>query len=233
MCFDDWWIYALWVVGAYLYGALPVVYLIGRMRGVDLSKEEDMHISLWRNVGRVEGLVGVTWDVIKGGIAVAVVHRVLGLEAGLVAAVGLGVIMGEMWPVFLSFRGEKANTTGLGMAAALAYQALPFLITPIAIGALVRTAPRFLDSRRTLNERLKFGGPPSFSLPLGMFCGFGLFPLGCWVMDLPWETIAAGIVLFGLIVVKRLVTGLREDLKTGGNKPSIVLNRLLFDRSFL
>jgi hypothetical protein len=29
------------------------------------------------------------------------------------------------------------------------------------------------------------------------------------------------------------VTGLREDLRMGGNKVSILLNRLLFDRSFL
>ena len=82
MCFEDWWIYALWIIGAYLYGALPVVYLIGRLRGVDLSKEEDMHISLWRNVGRIEGLMGVTWDVAKGGIAVAIVDRVLRSRAG-------------------------------------------------------------------------------------------------------------------------------------------------------
>ena len=233
MCFDDWWIYALWIVGAYLYGALPVVYLIGRIRGVDLSKEEDMHISLWRKVGRVEGLIGVSWDVAKGGIAVVMVDRVFGLELGLVAGVGLAVIVGEMWPVFLKFRGEKANTTGLGMAAALAYQALPFLVTPIAIGALVRTLPRFVDSRRTLDERLEFGGPPSLSLPLGMLFGFALFPAGCRVMGLPWETIAAGVALFVLIVIKRLVTGLREDLKMGGNKWSILLNRLLFDRSFV
>jgi hypothetical protein len=229
----DWWIYTLWIAGAYLFGAIPVVYLIGRIRGVDLSKEEDMHISLWRNVGRVEGLIGVSWDVAKGGIAVVVVDRAFHLEPGLVAAVGLGVIVGEMWPIFLDFRGEKANTTGLGMAAALAYQAIPFLVTPIALGALIRTLPRFLDSRRTLDERLRFGGPPSYSLPLGMLCGFALFPLGCWVMGLPWEIIAAGIVLFALIVIKRLVTGLREDLETGGSRWSILVNRFLFDRSFL
>ena len=52
-------------------------------------------------------------------------------------------------------------------------------------------------------------------------------------MGLPWEAIAAGVALFVLIVIKRLVTGLREDLKMGGNKWSILLNRLLFDRSFV
>ena len=224
---------ALWIIGAYLYAAIPVVYLIGRMRGVDLSKEEDMHISLWRKVGRSEGFIGVAWDVAKGGIAVAVVDRVFHLGPGVVAGVGLAVIVGEMWSIFLKFRGEKSNTTGLGMAAALAYQAIPFLLVPIIIGVIVRTLPRFLDRRRTLDERLKFGGPPSFSLPLGMLAGFALFPVGCWAMGLPWETIAAGIALFVLIATKRLTAGLTDDLKIGGNKLSILLNRLLFDRSFL
>ena len=39
----------LWIIGAYLYGAVPVVYLIGRLRGVDLSQEEDMHIRNFNN----------------------------------------------------------------------------------------------------------------------------------------------------------------------------------------
>ena len=107
----------LWIIGAYLYGALPVVYLIGRLRGVDLSKEEDMHISLWRKVGRVEGFFGIFWDVVKGAIAVLVVDRGFHLADWVVAGVGVAVILGEMWSVFLKFRGEKSNTTGMGMAA--------------------------------------------------------------------------------------------------------------------
>lgn len=221
----------LWIIGAYLYGAVPVVYLIGRLRGVDLSKEEDMHISLWRKVGRIEGALGIAWDVAKGGIAVLVVDRAIGLEDWVVAGVGVAVIIGEMWPVFLNFRGEKANTTGLGMAAALAYQAIPFLLGPVALGALIRTLPRFVRRGQDMNERLKFGGPPSLSLPLGMFFGFALFPVGCWFYDVGWERIATGVVLFVLILVKRLTFGLMEDIKREGFKTSMVVNRLLFDRS--
>src|SRR5512136_486262 len=132
----------LWIIGAYLYGAVPVVYLIGRLRGVDLSQEEDMHISLWRKVGRIEGFFGILWDVVKGAIAVLVVDRGLDLTDGVVAGVGVAVILGEMWPVFLKFRGEKSNTTGLGMAAALVFRAIPFILVPIVIGAGVRTIPR-------------------------------------------------------------------------------------------
>jgi len=220
----------LWIIGAYLYGAVPVVYLIGRLRGVDLSHEEDMHISLWHKVGRVEGFFGILWDVIKGGIAVAVVDRAIGMEDWVVAGVGVAVILGELWPVFLKFRGEKSNTTGMGMAAALVYKAIPFLLAPIVLGALIRTVPRFFRRGQTMDERIKLGGPPSLSLPLGMFFGFALFPVGCWYWDAGWERIAAGIALFVLIMVKRLTFGLTDDIKKEGFKPSILVNRLLFDR---
>ncbi len=221
----------LWIVGAYLYGSVPVVYLIGRLGGVDLSGEEDMHIALWRKVGRLHGLVGIVWDLIKGGIAVLVVDRGVHLADWVVAGVGLAVVLGELWPVLLKFRGEKSNTTGMGVDAALVWQAIPFLLGPIIIGALVRTAPRVLRRGQSLDERMKLGGPPSLSLPLGMFCGFGLFPLGCWIMGAPWERTAAGTVLFALIVFKRLTFGLAEDLRGEGLRPATVINRLLFDRS--
>jgi hypothetical protein len=223
----------LWIVGAYLYGAFPAVYLIGRLRGVDLSKEEDMHISLWRKVGRVEGFCGIFWDVVKGAIAVLVVDRGFHLEDWVVAGVGVAVILGEMWSVFLKLRGEKSNTTGMGMAAALVYQAIPFILVPIVIGAGIRTIPRFFRRGQSMDERMELGGPPSLSLPLGMFFGFALFPLGCWVMDVGWWRIGAGIALFALIVIKRLTDGLTDDIKKEGLRPGIVVNRLLFDRSHI
>jgi glycerol-3-phosphate acyltransferase PlsY len=208
-----------------------VVYLIGRLRGVDLSQEEDMHISLWRKVGRVEGFFGILWDVVKGAIAVLVVDRGIHLSDGVVAGVGVAVILGEMWPVFLGFRGEKANTTGMGMAAALVWKAIPFLLVPIVIGAGIRTLPRFLRRGQTMDERMELGGPPSLSLPLGMFFGFALFPVGCWIMDAGWQRTAAGVALFVLIMIKRLTFGLTEDIKKDGLKPAMLVNRLLFDRS--
>jgi glycerol-3-phosphate acyltransferase PlsY len=227
------WADALLVLGAYLLGAFPVVYLLGRVRGYDISKDEDMHSALWHKVGRREGFTGITWDVVKGGVAVVIVDRAFDFGCGTVAAVGVAVIAGMMWPVFLGFRGEKGNTTSLGVATALAYQALPFYLVPILIGVGVRTVPRLLDSRQSANERLKFGGPPSLSLPLGMLAGFALFPVGCWYTGQPWETTAAGVVMFALIVVKRVTAGLMEDWKTAANKKSIVLNRMLIDRSYL
>jgi glycerol-3-phosphate acyltransferase PlsY len=230
------WVDALVILGGYLFGAFPVVYLLGRMRGFDLSKEEDMHISLWRKVGRREGFIGITWDIVKGGVAVGLL-RIFYLDSGhwgTVVGVGVAIVVGRMWSVFLRFRGEKANTTSLGVEIALAYQATAFVLVPILLGVTIRTLPRMLDSRQSVNERLRFGGPPSLSLPLAMLVAFAMFPIGCWYYDQPWTTTVAGAAIFVLIVVKRLSAGLLDELKTAtASTGSILLNRALFDRSYI
>ena len=60
------------LIGAYLLGSLPYMMLLGRARGIDLSQEKDLHIALWRKVGRLEGLSGAVVDTLKGVIPVLI-----------------------------------------------------------------------------------------------------------------------------------------------------------------
>ena len=46
------------IVASYLLGALPQVYLLARVRGLDLRKEGDLHIALWYKGGCPLGLAG-------------------------------------------------------------------------------------------------------------------------------------------------------------------------------
>lgn len=70
-------------------------------------------------------------------------------------------------------------------------------------------------------------------MPLGMLLGFALFPLGSWLTNLSGKIALGCLILFVLIVVKRLTAGLANDLKTASDKKNILLNRLLYDRSYL
>ncbi len=219
------------ILGAYLFGALPIIYIIGRLRGVDLREYEDAHIALWRRVGRLEGFIGVVTEFVKGIIAV-LVARGLGFPDLTVALTGLAAVVGQMWPVFLKFDGEKGNSVGIAMAGTLATQ--PFLIAliPMLLGALIRTLPRLLDTTCSREERLKLGGPPSLSLPLGVFIGFAVLPISSWLLGWPLEITLAFVALFILILTRRATAGVRADLKGAASKKSIILNRLLFDRSY-
>ena len=218
------------ILGAYLLGALPIMYLMGRLRGIDLREQGDMHIALWRNVGRIFGFAGVIFDFAKGIIAI-LVARDLGFEPGWVAFAGVAAVAGQMWPVFLRFDGEKGNSIGLAMSGTLATKALLIALVPVATGFFVRTIPRFLQPNQSLDERLKFGGPQSLSLPLGMFIGFAVLPLTAWWMGQPLEVVLAFVALFVLIEVRRLTAGVKDDLRQHSGKKRMLVNRLLFDRS--
>ena len=222
----------LMVLGAYLFGALPVLLFIGRVRGSDLSQEEDLHFALWRKVGRLEGTLGVIWDLGKGAVCV-LVARALGFSPPVVAAAGVAVVVGQMWPAFDRFDGEKGNSTGLAMALALAPKPLAVSLIPILLRIIIRTAPRFLRSGQSVDERLKFGGPPSLSLPLGMAIGFVMLPLASWWLNEPIAVTIAFAALFILIMIRRLTADLGRDLAGAPNKKSILINRFLYDRSYL
>jgi len=225
------------ILGAYLFGALPFMIALGGARGVDLSHEEDLHIATWRKVGRIEGIAGMLVDLSKGIIPILLGYG-FGFRLWAVATAGVAAVAGQMWPVFRHFDGERGNSVGIAMVLTLsiAYQAYLVIIIaliPILFGVLVRTLPRFFARGQSLNERLKFGGPASNSLPLGMAVGFATMPVVSWLSRQSFEMTLALTVLFVIIIVRRLTVGLNEDLKTATNLRSVLLNRLLYDRSYL
>ena len=218
------------ILGAYLLGALPHLYIMGKMKGVDLRQYEDMHIALWRHVGRLWGFIGIMSDFAKGVIAV-LVARSIGFDPGWVAFAGVIAVAGQMWPIFMNFDGEKGNSTGLAMSATLATKALLIALIPLIIGFAIRTIPRFLAANQSTNERLKFGGPPSNSLPLGMLITFAVLPLISVIVGQPWEVSLCLLVLFLLIIIRRMTAGVSEEIHQSSLRKNALLNRMLFDRS--
>jgi len=232
------------VVGAYLLGSLPYMTLLGRAKGVDLSKEEDLHMALWHKIGRLEGLSGMLVDVLKGAIPI-IIGFVFDFRLAVTAAAGIAAVVGQMWPVFRKFDGEKGNTTGIGLIIALtmcltannsplAYIVFIVFAIPILVGIGIRTIPRFMQPDQTLGQRFMFGGPVSNSMPLGMAVGFAAAPLSSWCLRQPPEMTLALTAVFIAIMVRRLTAGLSTDLKTATTSVrSILINRLLYDRSYL
>ena len=217
------------VLGAYLLGSAPHLSALGRLRGVKL--EGDLHQSLWQKGGRVVGGIGIVVDLAKGVIPI-LAGRSLGFNLWAVVIAGLAAVVGQMWPVFSRFDGEKGNSIGLAMSGALVPMALFIALIPVVIGAGVRTIPRLLSSRKSVAERLKFGGPPSLSLPIGMAVGFLVLPLASWWLKEPFVVTLGFSVLFVLIMLRRLTAGLKRDLRADSSVGDVLVNRLLYDRSY-
>ncbi len=232
------------VIGAYLLGSLPYMLLLARAKRVDLSKEDDLHMALWHKVGRLEGLSGVLVDILKGIIPI-IVGFAFDFRLAVTAAAGVAAVVGQMWPVFRKFDGERGNTTGIGVVIALTmyltatYSPLAYIVfiifaIPILIGIGIRTIPRMIASSQTLSQRFMFGGPASNSMPLGMAVGFAAAPLSSWCLRQPPEMTWAFLAVFVALMIRRLTVGLSKDLKTATTSVgSILINRLLYDRSYL
>lgn len=226
------WNEFLLIAGCYLLGSVPFMYMMGRLHGVDLREHDDSHITLWREVGRLEGFLGVILDLAKGAAAVAAA-RAVGFDIGWVAFAGVAAVAGQMWPVFLSFDGEKGNSIGLAMSGVLATTAMLFALIPMITGLLIRTIPRFRQPDQSLGDRLRFGGPPSNSLPLGMALGFAVLPIAAWGLGYEWQIVVAFAGLFGLIMLRRATADIGRDWAETSDHKTLLLNRVLYDRSDL
>jgi glycerol-3-phosphate acyltransferase PlsY len=227
------------IIAAYLIGTFPYMLILSRAKGINLARSEDFHLSMWRKVGRLEGASGVIVDLLKGVIPV-LIGFVCDFRLSIIAAAGVAVVIGQMWPVFQKFNGEKGNTTGIGMAFALSVgvgnSALWVMYSGIVCflaAVLARTIPRFMAKGQSVEEKLKLGGPVSNSMPLGMLIGFVVMPLVSWFLEQPIEMTLALAVTFVAIVIRRLTANLDADLKTARTSTGkILLNRFLFDRSY-
>ena len=211
---------AVAVILAYLGGSISFPYWVARRRGVDLRAVGSRKLggsNLWKSVGRPEAVVGGLLDAAKGFAAV-LVARALGLPLELQLACGIAAVVGQMWPVFHRFDGGRANSAGWGLA--LAVDPIAFLIMMLPVLAAI-------TMRVTVRPR------PSRVLPLASLLSFGVFAAVIWEQEGTTPAVVAGLVVLGLIVVRRVTAGISADFALGAPAARVVVNRALFDRSEL
>jgi len=208
------------VIVTYLLCSISFPYWIARAYGVDLRAVGERKLgggNLKKTVGLAQGIVGGTLDGAKGFLAV-VVSRWLEFPLEMQLACGVAALVGQMWPVFHRFDGGRANATGWGFALAA---------DPIA--ALIMGVPLYLGlpAVRLVHPR------PTRLLPLASLLSFAIFPAVIWEQEGTTPTVVAGLVVLGLILVRRITAGLREDLATGAPLARVLANRAMYDRSEL
>ena len=113
---------------AYLVGALPFGYLVGRARGVNLFTAGSGNIGATnaaRVLGRTYGALVFVLDFLKGAVPVALaVPLANAIESGSASTLGSPDVLrvcaaalaflGHLFPVYLRFRGGKGVATGAG-----------------------------------------------------------------------------------------------------------------------
>ncbi len=111
---------------AYLIGAIPFGFLIGKYHGRDIRREGSGNIgstNVTRVIGKRAGQLCFVCDFVKGLLPVLAAWQ-LAPESELPLAVGAAAIVGHMYPLYLGFKGGKGVATAAGVGVALAPWAL-------------------------------------------------------------------------------------------------------------
>jgi glycerol-3-phosphate acyltransferase PlsY len=116
-------LYSLGAIGAYVLGSIPFGLLVAHAMGEKDPRAAGSNNIGFTNVLRVSGkkagILTLLGDIGKGVIAV-VFAQSLGAPRPWVLLIGLSVILGHIFSVFLAFKGGKGVATALGAVLGIA-----------------------------------------------------------------------------------------------------------------
>jgi glycerol-3-phosphate acyltransferase PlsY len=204
----------LLIIASYLLGSIPLSYLVGKSKGIDLRKHGTQQVgggNLWRLTSKKLGLTVGMWDFFKGMLMVLVAWR-LDLDAGQQLAVGLGAVVGHNWPVFLRFHGGRGIATCLGIIIIL-----PFIndITPWASVAFFAAAiVTIIFTHRS---------------PIPILIGMLMLPIFSAVFQEMLSVTMGFLAMTLIVIIKRLTAQPAAEARSIG-MGRLLWNRLLHDR---
>lgn len=104
---------------AYLWGALPTAYIVGRFaKHIDLRKYGSGNVgsaNLVANAGKVIGLSVGVFDCLAKGTLPVIVAKLLGMDITAQIGIGLAAVAGHNWSPYIRFSGGRGVATSIGV----------------------------------------------------------------------------------------------------------------------
>jgi acyl phosphate:glycerol-3-phosphate acyltransferase len=213
---DIWLKFVLLLIAGYLLGSIPLSYLSGRSRGVNLKKQGTHQVgagNLWRTTSRTLGFFVGAYDFLKG-MLMAYIANLAGLEPALQLFVGIAVILGHNWPVFLKFHGGRGIATALGLIIIMPginYSVIT--IWPMIVFFGLGIAVLFIAHRT----------------PVPVLFALIAMAVASAIAREPVLLTIAYASLVVVVIIKRLTAQPNKDIAKG-TMGRVYLNRFLFDR---
>ena len=207
--------FILLVLGAYLLGSVPAAYLVAKWsRGIDIRQYGSGNVgaaNVLAFASKWSSVLVIIFDLGKGMVPVYIAACLIDLPVYQQVIIGLAVIAGHNWPVFLHFSGGRGLLTTLGVVFILA----PWLALVLAVVA--------------------FAWLPFKQLALGTTCAMVLLPILSWFLSQPLGIekslpFTLGFVAMFLLLVIRRLTAPRTSVTASVSPGELIVNRLLFDR---
>ncbi len=193
---------------AYLFGSVPIAFLAVKWRyGKDIRRYGSGTAggsNVYRSFSKKLGILVALYDILKGILAVGVA-QLLHLDTTHQVVMGLAAIIGHNWPVFLRFNAGRGVATSIGVGLYL----LPLGIPGFLFLALLT---------------LIIG-----SSPVPVLAAMATLPLTSWALGKPLILSLGLLVLFLILVIRRL-TAPRSERSKNVKTLQILVNRFLFDR---
>ena len=188
--------------------------LAAKARGHDLRKVGTHQVgagNLWRTTSRRLALIVGIYDFFKGIVMVTIAFRAE-LDPAQQLTVGLAVIIGHNWPVFLRFHGGRGIATAAGIILFM-----PIINDITFWGAVAALA-------------VLFAGVLVFrSTPVAVLIGIALQPVFMAAFSEGTSLTLAYLALLLVVIIKRLTAQKNtEGFSTGLGR--VLINRLLYDR---
>ncbi len=112
----------LLILLAYLLGSILFGDLVARIKGVNLRDVGSGNVgatNVSRALGRKFGALVFFLDMLKGFLPAVLAVSLYGIGSWTLFFVGLGSVLGHMFPIFYGFRGGKGVATAFGVVLAL------------------------------------------------------------------------------------------------------------------
>jgi glycerol-3-phosphate acyltransferase PlsY len=202
------------LIAGYIIGSLPTAFIMAHLRkGVDIRDIGSRNMgamNVFYKIGFAEGLIVLFVDMGKGALAVAIAYLLRSqFEFPLLIQMlmGVAVILGHAFPVFLKFRGGKGGATCIGVLAFLIPWACPFYL---GIFLLLLLLTRF----------------PTLSYGIA----FITFPLVAWLIYHSSPLIIYSVIII-LVPILMYIPRLKEMYSNaGGSWRRVIIRRNLKDR---
>lgn len=201
-------IFIILTVAGYLIGSIPMAYVVVKWRYKkdirDYGSGQVGGSNVFRSFSKRWGYAVGIYDGAKGILIVGIAH-LLGLQTAYQVVIGLAVIAGHNWPLFLHFNAGRGLATTLGVC---------FVIYPFGIWIFVAFAIFTLLIK---------------SSPLPSLIGMAAMPATAWIKHEP-TSVTLGLTALLLIIILRRVSAPLTERSKQIPKGELILNRFLFDR---
>lgn len=201
-------------VAAYLIGAIPFGFIIGKLHGVDIRKVGSGNIgatNVTRAVGKKAGKICFFCDFLKGVIPIWLTGLFWPEYIYLALAVGIATLLGHIFPVYLKFKGGKGVATAAGIAVAMA----PW---PLLIGLAIWVGT-FLAFRYVSLASIVASATVPLLAIIFHFCHIGSAIATSWITITFLLVIAFVAILRHTSNIARLLNGTENRFEKRKNNP--------------